>query len=378
MPAIGIQPAEPLSREDALSKRLKTLRNQRDGGSRSTSEDPPPPYTETTEGTTPSRAQTQPTSAPSPRAKNIQVGDGGDHVDEDEDRTLDEIFDSLVLDDDHWSVSDDGADDAKRVEELLGRLKRGHETHAPSPGRTPNDPELNDGDDDSEGEEMSRQVENVLSRTMDELKLEGPNESSQPETGTITVNTSDADNSPTQTNTADRQATADTELALPAVPHTPTRDEHPLPDLPTTPRDKDEDGNGSALTLPTVPSILQDPVPASKAGDPFEASIEARLAALKGPGHNPVRTDAFGLPSAPTFQPEDRPVAGVVRRRLGGYTDDDQKTWCIVCLEDATVRCMGCDGDVYCARCWREMHVGPQAGYDERGHRWEKFDPRER
>lgn len=309
---------------------------------------------------------------------------GRGYSDEEEDKALDEIFDSLILDDDHWSVSEDGADDSKRVEDLLARLKEGHEAQAPSPGRTPNDIEErghDDDDDDSEGEEMSRQVENVLSRTKDELKLQGYSEPTEPgeahePTGSNTANTSDADTGPTEKKPEDTQATTDTELALPAVPQTPTREEPPLPDLPTTPRDKDD---GDALTLPAVPSILQDPVPASKASDPFEASIEARLAALKGPGHNPVRTDDFGLPSAPTFQPEDRPVAGIARRpRPGGFTDDDQKTWCIVCLEDATVRCMGCDGDVYCARCWREMHVGPQAGYDERGHRWEKFDPRER
>ncbi|KAJ2992984.1 hypothetical protein NUW58_g1984 [Xylaria curta] len=61
-------------------------------------------------------------------------------------------------------------------------------------------------------------------------------------------------------------------------------------------------------------------------------------------------------------------------------SDEDQRTWCVVCLEDGTVHCLGCDAgdDVYCARCWKEMHVGPRAGYDERGHSWETLARRPR
>lgn len=204
--------------------------------------------------------------------------------------------------------------------------------------------DVDDEDDDSDGEAMTRQADDALARAMDELKSEG--HSSPTDAAQVTTGFSTAESN-----------AEDPDLKLPAVPHTPTKD------------------GDSELTLPTVPTILQDPVPSSKApDDPFESSIAARLAALKGPGHEPLVTDAFGLPSAPTFQPEDRPVPKVAKRP--GYSDEDMKTWCVVCLEDATVRCVGCDGDVYCARCWREMHVGPAAGYDERGHAWEKFDPR--
>lgn len=306
-----------------------------------------------------------------------------ERLDADEDKTLDEILDSLVLEDDHWSVSEDGGeDDSKKVEELLARLR---DEPSPSTEDAPQDvgeAKDDDGDDDdSEGEEMSRKVNNVLARTMDDLNLEG---SSRPKElqnayeppGHDTTHQTDTEDSP-----KDLQGPQVSSLALPAVPRTPTPEEA-LPDLLTTLQDPKQDPT-AGLSLPAVPTLLQDPVPPSKAGDPFESSIAARLAALKGPGHKPIATDSFGLPSAPTFQPEDHggagsSVAGPSGRKwsAAGYTDDDQKTWCVVCLEDATVRCVGCEGDVYCARCWREMHVGPAAGWDERGHRWEKFDSR--
>lgn len=390
IPASGIQPAEPLSREDALSKRLKSLREQRDTASRSVSEEPPPPYTETS-----CRAHSEPPPAASPSAKEAKgeeradEGDQGAHQGGEEDKTLDQILDSLVLEDDHWSVSEEGGeDDSNRVEELLARLQSDPEAKTSSAaGDHPGDPERDEQDDDSEGEDMSRKVDDVLSRTMDELNLEGPREpdepSEPPDHGTAKA--PKADTAAADTTLENHHDKDDPSHAPPAEPQTPTQDEPPLPDLPTTTLSRDED---AGLRLPAVPTALQDPVfpPPSQqagAGDPFESSIAARLAALKGPGHKPIATDAFGLPSAPTFQPEDRSTEAVAGTggKLGsvaGYTDDDQKTWCIVCLEDATVRCAGCDDDVYCARCWREMHVGPAAGYDERGHRWEKFDPRVR
>lgn len=319
-----------------------------------------------------------------------------DHLDEDEDRTLDDILDSFVVEDDNWSLSEDGGgtndDDSKRVEDLLAKLREDPEVKLPSPpekkpGHQVDGDEDEDQDaDDSEGEVMSQEVENILSRAMDELKL-NPNHDPQGE------DTPESASDPIQkfdTDTVDQDIVPDSDLVLPTVPQdddATTEDddeeedrEYNLPDLPSTPHAKgDAGGDNTGLTLPTVPTALVDPAPST--ADPFESSIAHRLAALKGPGHKPVTTDAFGLPSAPTFQPEDRSFSSSataagsrVGNRKAGYTDDDQKTWCIVCLEDATVRCLGCEGDVYCARCWREMHVGPAAGYDERGHAWEKFD----
>jgi hypothetical protein len=190
-----------------------------------------------------------------------------------------------------------------------------------------------DDDDDSDGEQMSRDVETILAQIGDEINALPP-----PARQSVEV---------------DNKAEADS--ASKAITS-----------------DEDDDGDEPAFTLPTVPSQLVDPAPHQ---DDFESDISARMASLRGLGS----LDALGLPSAPTFRPQDHnPFAsapvGKDLLRSSKYSDEDQKTWCVVCLEDATIRCVGCDDDVYCARCWKAMHVGPSAGYDERGHRWVKFE----
>ncbi len=217
---------------------------------------------------------------------------------------------------------------------------------------------------------MTREVDRILARAHDEVELEkaagkpGADGRSEPP---------DAD--PVE-DTIPRDAAGDKK-------RTPLtgRDAFSLPGVPSRlvdpPQPREDEGGSVPFALPAVPSTLVDP--ASEGADAeqdraaldFENDITVRMAALKGLGSG-VNTDSFGMPSAPTFQPEDQPVRGTIKKP--GYTDEDQKTWCIVCLEDATIRCIGCDDDVYCARCWREMHRGPSAGYDERGHEWVKFE----
>lgn len=95
----------------------------------------------------------------------------------------------------------------------------------------------------------------------------------------------------------------------------------------------------SKLDLPAAPSNLP-------------------LSREKGEG-----TDTF-LPSAPTFQPNVQKSA-----EPSPASDDDVDTWCIICLDDATLQCIDCDGDLYCNRCWMEGHKGESAGPEERKHR---------
>lgn len=126
------------------------------------------------------------------------------------------------------------------------------------------------------------------------------------------------------------------------------------------PKGKEEE---TTLALPSAPSTLPDPEPSepSRKSLDFANDITARLAALS--------TDSLGLPSAPTFKPVDKPTKTVMKK----FTDEEIDEWCIICQDDATVKCMGCDGDLYCVRCWKEGHMGPDVGLEEKRHKWVKY-----
>ena len=89
---------------------------------------------------------------------------------------------------------------------------------------------------------------------------------------------------------------------------------------------------------------------------------------------NPLPT--FDLPSAPITAPQRKSITQSAKAKIPQYSDQDMETWCVICNDNATVRCLGCEGDLYCAKCWKEGHVGKEAGYDERSHRWVKYKQR--
>ncbi len=332
-----------MSREDALAARLRSLRrqtgdgsNRDEGGPRSDDHLQPPGIpghggvsTATppaVEGPTlvgrPSKV-----SSESPRGTNQErpsyhfidpEADDEDAVNELLEALGDEEFDLTPEGDAEPTPWLDPSDEAQKVADLLESLQRGSGHPAAK-----KDTILPEDDDDSDGEQMSRAVEKLLSQIGDEIN------------------------------------------ALRPPPAVALENDH------RGYGSVEGDGDESAFSLPTVPSQLVDPVLGPTQEDNFENDISARMASLRGLGS----LDALGLPSAPTFRPEEHnPSSPSVKGlRSNKYTDEDQKTWCVVCLEDATIRCVGCDNDAYCGRCWKEMHVGPSAGYDERGHQWVKF-----
>ncbi|KAI0456245.1 hypothetical protein F5B21DRAFT_156088 [Xylaria acuta] len=357
-PASTIERAKSPSREDALTARLKSLRNQGSESIDSTSTDQEYGVKESTQP--PSTLDIGPLTresgiqqAPAP----IQATDDVDPLLYTDDQTLEELLADLRSDESWLDEVAAEEEEHQRVTALLTELSKPSIVSTKADERnTDHDSsqENREGssDDDSEEEIRATEADSVLAKTLDELEWEKANEAPSPSPRPMPAPRENA-----------KQTSQDGAVQVP--------DDDPF-------------------NLPTVPSELQDQLdsPASstqtQSDVDFAASIASRMAALKLSGTRalpPAPTDAvdsLGLPQAPTFAPSDRPVPGLAKRT--GLTDEDQKSWCVVCLEDGAVHCLGCeDGDnVYCARCWKEMHVGPRAGYDERGHSWETFVQRPR
>jgi len=283
----------------------------------------------------------------------------------DPDHTLDDLLEGFDEFDPHGEDLDsplllsefDPSGEVKKASALLERFRKhtagggvptdGHAVTGKVSGARGAGDAGKEDDDDSEGEQMTRDVEKILAQLRDEIgvaedagkeETEDGKESGEP--GPSTQEHSGADGQP---------LSADSLISLPNVPASPPRD---LNEDPTTKESSNQQGRKSF---------------------DFENDIVSRMASLKGLGPA-INVDAFGLPVAPTFSPRDHQGSRKKKEKGAGYTDEDQKTWCIVCLDDATIRCVGCDDDVFCARCWKDMHMGPSAGYDERGHRWVRFE----
>ncbi|KAI0126572.1 hypothetical protein BJ170DRAFT_629166 [Xylariales sp. AK1849] len=378
VPISTIEPARPTSREDALSERLKSLRNQPEfksstetgaGSCRDNEASSAPVITQPPTGSASADTNTDiDTSHQTPSAITPTAVQGNEHVDpvlNADDQTLEELLADLGSDE-QWleeiaaEVAQSKDEEHRRVTALLEELSKASLDDADQAkvvtDFTGDEPggEMSDDNDNSDGEHMTRETDDVLAQAVDEAEWEKANRPQH--------------------------------QCLPGVPSPLAVDTEKHPSNPqgaasTCPPVASAGSDADSFNLPTVPSELQEQpnLPDPGQDDDFEADIASRMAKLKGLGNSerPLpsaptsQVDELGLPVAPTFLPEDRPVKGVYKRY--GYTDEDEKTWCTVCLEDGAVRCFGCDDDIYCARCWKEMHVGPRAGYEERGHQWEKY-----
>ncbi|OCL15153.1 hypothetical protein AOQ84DRAFT_121172 [Glonium stellatum] len=127
-----------------------------------------------------------------------------------------------------------------------------------------------------------------------------------------------------------------------------------------------EEEPGPALDLPAPPSTIPVTPPAAEEDDFDRATaIEDALTA---------RLNALSLPSAPSFSPSKKPIKVTKAKAKTHFTDEEIDSWCIICNDDAAVKCIGCDGDLYCRQCWQEGHIGESAGFEERKHRWVKYE----
>lgn len=53
----------------------------------------------------------------------------------------------------------------------------------------------------------------------------------------------------------------------------------------------------------------------------------------------------------------------------------EELPWCEICNEDATIRCVDCDGDLFCRPCFNEIHANDE---EYREHRTKPFVAKEK
>ena len=192
------------------------------------------------------------------------------------------------------------------------------------------------------------EADEVLQRILDEIEYEPPDQAH-----------------------VDTQATEDNPPPYSAVsPDTPTDQKHASQ---TQPPIKDID-----FDLPSTPS--KDPSPAdpsnlltlnpSSSSSSTDASLAARFASLSTAATTAIARSSFTLPSAPTDLPSTSArTTSNLKTDTTAYADAQIETWCSICTDNATLRCTGCDGDLYCTNCWMEGHRGDGVGREERGHK---------
>ena len=113
----------------------------------------------------------------------------------------------------------------------------------------------------------------------------------------------------------------------------------------------------------TVSSIHSDTMPAPQAPAPLDS-----FASLVFPSIPDSPLPSLTFPSAPATAPSTRKPT----KQPPKFSDEEIDSWCIICCANANIRCFGCDSDLYCWGCWREGHVGEDAGLEEKRHTWER------
>lgn len=136
---------------------------------------------------------------------------------------------------------------------------------------------------------------------------------------------------------------------------------------PSQPPKAASQSNSSPFDLPSTPSKAPQPTAPPSYED---SELASRFSKLE-----------LSLPSTPTSAPASAKAKAkaadalskskAAKPKAPTFTDDDIESWCCICNEDGEVRCLGCEGDVYCQNCWKEGH-GNGPG-QEMGHRAVQF-----
>ncbi|KAL7926293.1 hypothetical protein ACQKWADRAFT_282336 [Trichoderma austrokoningii] len=311
-----IERSKPASREDTLAARLKSLRGE-DGGSASTPGQKAAASVISASSSSESKPAKARDTASQEKPAELDDGEDAEFMFSTDDQTLEELLGDVGPDDNPVTEPSD-----EQVKALLEELSLSiPKDDADEEGR---EKETAGDSDDSDGERMQTKASDIIARLKDEIELEAEADSAKPH------------------QKGDQQdegenSSADVDFVIPSLPSN-------LDNLPT-----------SSPRRVSATADMDD--------------ITARMAALRAPNTD----DSFSLPSVPSSKPSasDKPVKRLTSKT--DYTDDDIDNWCTVCLNDATLRCLGCDDDPYCTRCWREMHIGPAAAFDDRSHKAVQF-----
>ncbi|XP_063452625.1 abscission/NoCut checkpoint regulator isoform X2 [Pan paniscus] len=89
-------------------------------------------------------------------------------------------------------------------------------------------------------------------------------------------------------------------------------------------------------------------------------ALAKRLAVLRGQDPERVTLQDYRLPDSDDDEDEETAIQRVLQQAQDvdprPEAEEEELPWCCICNEDATLRCAGCDGDLFCARCFREGH----------------------
>ena len=108
--------------------------------------------------------------------------------------------------------------------------------------------------------------------------------------------------------------------------------------------DQDDKGGTAAESGLQPLDATARPKESSKASTPEQEAPSSPPFFPAAPTHLPPPSPSTDLafPSAPSAAPKAQP------KKKAKYTDAEIDSWCIICLANATVRCLGCAGDLYC------------------------------